>query len=72
MNHWRYPATPRTIAAATEPDDRLSDAKAVWREWVQAEEHIPLELRQQIATIMDTKLHARGFPSLQQLLDMIS
>ena len=72
MTHWRYPATPRAIAAATEPDDRLSGAKAVWREWVQAEEHIPFELRQQIATIMDNKLHARGFPSLQQLLDMIS
>ena len=60
-----------TLDSAMKVSDMTNAAKMVWREWAEAEQHIPDQVRKGIVTRLDAKLSGHGFPSLRELLENI-
>ena len=58
----------RTLDLALKAPSRDERAKVVWRKWAEVEEHIPEHVRTGFVQFLDGKLHAKGFPSLRQLV----
>merc|ERR1712032_1012482 len=56
------------LAAAT--GDADYGAVIFWREWAALEPHVPVIRRKGIITFFDSKLNAKGFPSLRDLVSM--
>ena len=56
------------LEVAMKAEDATSAAKALWKEWSAAEEHVPWNSRASIVKMLDAQLHSCGYPSLRVLI----
>ena len=60
-----------TIDAIAGESDRTKGANMFWKEWQATAKHIPASARRKFVGAMDEILHAKGFPSLRELVQIL-
>jgi len=58
----------QTLDKATQAPDKTGSATTIWVEWDLAQKFVPLGLRKRIVNTIDSKMQAKGYPSLRELV----